>query len=216
MSSNTPHPQATRDAVERLWATGLSASRIGDEVGLNKNKVIGLVRRMGLPNRQSPIDRKYGWIGDALMEEAKQRWDRGIPLRDIAKFLGIAEATFTGRRKRLGWAPRDQALSLKQRWWFTPRKYQSGDGAARRKAARPGTHTPGNPPANAVDALVAPPPETSAPVRAGGPTCCYPFGEGRSMRFCDAPVEARGKPYCKDHRKLCWMRVRDIREMAAA
>jgi len=47
-------------------------------------------------------------------------------------------------------------------------------------------------------------------------TCCWPLGEPgtRSFRFCDDPSEP-GKPYCSDHVKLAYVRVRDRREDAA-
>ncbi len=230
MSSNTPHGQETRDVVERLWATGLSASKIGRELNMTKNMIIGLAHRMGLPERPCPITLSRLPVTNPLMVEARLRWDNGIPIKSIAAFLGITPDAFAARRKYLGWPPRDPALSFQARWILKPyaRKYQSGDGAKERKAARRKGSVPGNPPAKAVETRSAPQGGEAAPVRAGGPsapvtvlwpgTCQYPFGEPgtKSFRFCDAPVEARGKSYCKDHRKLCWVRVRDVREGVAA
>jgi GcrA cell cycle regulator len=47
-------------------------------------------------------------------------------------------------------------------------------------------------------------------------TCCWPIGEPgtQSFRFCDDPSEP-GKPYCTEHAKLAYVRVRDRREDAA-
>jgi len=47
-------------------------------------------------------------------------------------------------------------------------------------------------------------------------TCCWPLGEPgtRTFRFCDDPSEP-GKPYCPDHVKLAYVKVRDRREDAA-
>jgi GcrA cell cycle regulator len=47
-------------------------------------------------------------------------------------------------------------------------------------------------------------------------TCCWPIGEPgtRSFRFCDDASEP-GKPYCSDHAKLAYVKVRDRREDAA-
>jgi GcrA cell cycle regulator len=47
-------------------------------------------------------------------------------------------------------------------------------------------------------------------------TCCWPIGEPgtRSFRFCDDASEP-GKPYCTEHAKLAYVKVRDRREDAA-
>jgi len=47
-------------------------------------------------------------------------------------------------------------------------------------------------------------------------TCCWPIGEPgtKSFHFCDSPSEP-GKPYCGDHAKLAYVKVRDRREDAA-
>lgn len=41
--------------LRALWETGLSAGRIGYEMGLSKNSIIGKAHRLGLPGRPSPI-----------------------------------------------------------------------------------------------------------------------------------------------------------------
>lgn len=39
--------------VTKLWAEGLSASQVAEELGgVSRNAVIGLVHRMGLPRRR--------------------------------------------------------------------------------------------------------------------------------------------------------------------
>ena len=47
-------------------------------------------------------------------------------------------------------------------------------------------------------------------------TCCWPLGEPgtRDFRFCDGPSEP-GRPYCEDHVRVAYVRVRDRREDAA-
>ena len=47
-------------------------------------------------------------------------------------------------------------------------------------------------------------------------TCCWPIGEPgtRSFRFCDDASEP-GRPYCSEHAKLAYVKVRDRREDAA-
>ena len=45
------------ESLKRLWAEGLSITRIGLEIGVSRNAVVGKAHRMGLPRRQSPIAR---------------------------------------------------------------------------------------------------------------------------------------------------------------
>lgn len=43
------------DVLRELWKTGMSASRIGNEMKISKNAIIGKAHRMKLPPRKSPI-----------------------------------------------------------------------------------------------------------------------------------------------------------------
>ena len=50
------HWTPVRDAALRHhWATGLSARKIGEAMGVGKNSVIGRAHRLGLPKRESPF-----------------------------------------------------------------------------------------------------------------------------------------------------------------
>lgn len=46
--------------------------------------------------------------------------------------------------------------------------------------------------------------------------CCWPIGEPgtRGFRFCGVG-SAPGKPYCEQHARLAYLKVRDRREAAA-
>jgi GcrA cell cycle regulator len=52
--------------------------------------------------------------------------------------------------------------------------------------------------------------------RRPAPSCCWPIGEPgtKSFRFCD-DLSIHGKPYCDQHAKLAYVRVRDRTEDAA-
>jgi GcrA cell cycle regulator len=52
--------------------------------------------------------------------------------------------------------------------------------------------------------------------RRSAPSCCWPIGEPgkRDFHFCDGP-SMPGKPYCEDHARLAYVRVRDRKEDAA-
>jgi len=67
-------------------------------------------------------------------------------------------------------------------------------------------------------AVQPPRPLAIAPRPAGGRvvTCCWPIGEPgtREFRFCDVPSEP-GRPYCEDHVRIAYVKVRDRREDAA-
>lgn len=46
---------AQKEQLSFLWAEGLSITKIGLELGLSRNSVVGKANRMGLPRRGSPI-----------------------------------------------------------------------------------------------------------------------------------------------------------------
>ena len=43
------------EELKRLWAQGLSTSRIGDQLGVTKNAVVGRSHRLRLPSRTKVI-----------------------------------------------------------------------------------------------------------------------------------------------------------------
>lgn len=57
---------------------------------------------------------------------------------------------------------------------------------------------------------------TPVPSRRSAPSCCWPIGDPgtRDFRFCD-DSSLPGKPYCEEHAKLAYVRVRDRKEDAA-
>jgi GcrA cell cycle regulator len=65
---------------------------------------------------------------------------------------------------------------------------------------------------------VARPAAPSAPVqgRRSAPSCCWPIGEPgtKAFHFCD-DTSIPGKPYCDEHAKLAYVRVRDRKDDAA-
>lgn len=48
-------------------------------------------------------------------------------------------------------------------------------------------------------------------------TCCWPIGEPgtREFHFCDVPSDP-GRPYCEEHVKVAYVKVRDLRDQAPA
>jgi GcrA cell cycle regulator len=67
--------------------------------------------------------------------------------------------------------------------------------------------------------VIAPPLLRAAapvPTRRSAPSCCWPIGDPgtKAFRFCD-DSSLPGKPYCDEHAKLAYVRVRDRKEDAA-
>lgn len=46
------------ELLTQLWNEGIATSEIGRRLDVTKNAVVGKVHRLGLPKRQSPIQRK--------------------------------------------------------------------------------------------------------------------------------------------------------------
>ncbi|MEA2789250.1 MAG: GcrA cell cycle regulator [Acetobacteraceae bacterium] len=59
-------------------------------------------------------------------------------------------------------------------------------------------------------------PSASFHSRRPAPSCCWPIGEPgtKTFRFCD-DISLPGKPYCDDHAKLAYVRIRDRKDDAA-
>ncbi|MEQ8286504.1 GcrA family cell cycle regulator [Thalassospira sp.] len=53
------------ELLTSLWNQGWTTARIGEELGVGKNAVVGKAHRLGLPKRPSPIQRRA--------EEAEQK-----------------------------------------------------------------------------------------------------------------------------------------------
>jgi GcrA cell cycle regulator len=59
-------------------------------------------------------------------------------------------------------------------------------------------------------------PSAPVPARRPAPSCCWPIGDPgtKAFRFCD-DASLPGKPYCDEHAKLAYVRIRDRKEDAA-
>jgi GcrA cell cycle regulator len=64
-----------KDALKKLWADGLSASQIGDELGVTRNAVIGLVHRMGLPKRRENVAPAKNRVPSQRQRSARPRFN---------------------------------------------------------------------------------------------------------------------------------------------
>jgi GcrA cell cycle regulator len=157
-------------------------------------------------------------------------WAEGHSTAEIGRRLGVSKNAVVGKAHRLDLPARP-----------SPIRRDSGEATEPRRNASRRVEGPTLPPLSSttagalampVAAPVAPPAAVAAPRPAAAPpprmqvvtprpyarvvTCCWPIGEPgtRSFRFCDDPSEP-GKPYCGEHAKLAYVKVRDRREDAA-
>ncbi len=168
-----------------LWAEGLSTAEIGRRLGVSKNAVVGKAHRLDLPARPSPIRRE----GEATApRRAVPRCVTGTTLPPLSSDALPPPAVAPASVVR-------------------PAPFPPLAAAAPPAPPRPAPA----PPAAARLQAVAPPRSYGRVV-----TCCWPIGEPGtpSFCFCDAPSEP-GKPYCDEHAKLAYVKVRDRREDAA-
>ena len=177
--------------LRALWADGHSTAEIGRRLGVTKNAIVGKAHRLDLPARPSPI----------------RRDPDAAPVRRV-----------TVRRVDGPTLPPLPSAAVDVDFGAPP---AAPPPPPRPVVARPVVPPP-PPPRPMVQAprpvISAPPRPVLAPPRPYGRvvTCCWPIGEPgtREFHFCDVPSEP-GRPYCEDHVKVAYVRVRDRREDAA-
>jgi GcrA cell cycle regulator len=168
-----------------LWAQGHSTAEIGRRLGVTKNAIVGKAHRLELDARPSPIKR----------DVVKPASERPPPC------LRAAGPTL----------PPLPSASV-----------QAFSAAPAPSNLRPLRTAPTLHPRPVSPAPVAPPaprpimPSGQSQSRRPAPSCCWPIGEPgtKSFRFCD-DLSIPGKPYCDQHAKLAYVKIRDRREDAA-
>jgi GcrA cell cycle regulator len=182
----------TDDTIVRLrdlWAQGLSTAEIGRRLGVSKNAVVGKAHRLNLPARPSPIRRDES--GAAAARRRAPRRVSGPTLPPLASI-------------QPGGSPSPLASGI------AGFRVLSASLEARAEPAAP------------IRPEAAPPLSVPRPAvvarTAGGRrnACCWPIGEPGTpaFRFCDAD-SMPGKPYCDEHARLAYVKVRDRHEDAA-
>ena len=187
------------DVITRLrdlWTEGLSTAEIGRRLGVSKNAIVGKAHRLDLPARPSPIRREAS--EPAPDRRATPRRVEGPTLPPLASTGELPPPPPP--------APPIVAVVMPV--------------AAPPPVVAPIiAHVPAPPKAPPPRPVqVAPPRMQPIAARPYGRivTCCWPIGEPgtRTFRFCDDRSEP-GKPYCEEHVKLAYVKVRDRREDAA-
>jgi GcrA cell cycle regulator len=167
------------------------------------------------------------WAEETIVR-LRALWDEGLSTAEIGRRLGVSKNAVVGKAHRLDLPARPSPIR------------RDGSGGAPRRTTPRRVAGPTLPPLSSTAAMTAPtggpspPPHMVALVQKPAPTpppriapaaarpygrivtCCWPLGEPgtRSFRFCDEASEP-GKPYCSDHVKLAYVKVRDRREDAA-
>jgi GcrA cell cycle regulator len=199
--------------LRALWAEGHSTAEIGRRLGVTKNAIVGKAHRLDLPARPSPIRRDP----DAVpVRRATVRRVEGPTLPPLPSTVGEGDcgmpfghaATAQGLTVQ---AHAVQAQVIAVTAPVPPRPIMARPIIAPPPMPRPVVQAP-------RPAPVPPPRPVAVAPRPYGRivTCCWPIGEPgtREFRFCDVPSEP-GRPYCEDHVKVAYVKVRDRREDAA-
>jgi len=175
-----------------------------------------------------PGGHEMEWAEETIVR-LRALWDEGLSTAEIGRRLGVSKNAVVGKAHRLDLPARPSPIR------------RDGNGGAPRRTAPRRVAGPTLPPLSstvplsasgggtailssitglAPKPIPAPPPARVAPPapRPYGRivTCCWPLGEPgtRTFRFCDEASEP-GKPYCSDHARLAYVKVRDRREDAA-
>jgi GcrA cell cycle regulator len=168
------------------------------------------------------------WAEETIVR-LRALWDEGHSTAEIGRRLGVTKNAVVGKAHRLDLPARpspirrDGSGSAPRR--TTPRRV-AGSTLPPLSSTTPMMAAGHTSPMMAHVATTAPKPMHVAPAARVAPpaprpygrvvTCCWPIGEPgtRSFRFCDTSSEP-GKPYCSDHARLAYVKVRDRREDAA-
>ncbi|HBK08667.1 MAG TPA: GcrA cell cycle regulator [Acetobacteraceae bacterium] len=168
-----------------LWTQGLSTAEIGRRLGVSKNAIVGKAHRLELDARPSPIRR-----------DTKPASERSVTLPRVA---GPTLPPLTSTDVQPVAAPPPPPTNV--------------------QPLRP-VQAAGPRPVAAQPVIVPAPRQAmhSAPIQArrSAPSCCWPIGEPgtKSFRFCD-DMSVPGKPYCDEHAKVAYVKIRDRKEDAA-
>ncbi len=170
--------------LRELWTQGHSTAEIGRRLGVSKNAIVGKAHRLDLDARPSPIRR----------DAAKPAADRPSPsLRAAGPTLPPLPSATAQACSATSVLSNVRQLRIPP--VLTPRPVLP-------VPAAPLSPRPTMPPAQIQG-------------RRSAPSCCWPIGEPgtKSFRFCD-DVSMPGKPYCDEHARLAYVRVRSKEDAA--
>jgi GcrA cell cycle regulator len=175
---------------------------------------------------------------DETIRHLRDLWTQGHSTAEIGRRLGVSKNAIVGKAHRLDLDARpspirrDAAKPTTER----PSPYPRVAGptlpplasTGGQPAVLPTPHVQvlrpppaiGPRPVAPAPAVMAAPrvvmPAAPVQVRRSAPSCCWPIGEPgtKTFRFCD-DISVAGKPYCDEHAKLAYVKLRDRKEDAA-
>ena len=175
---------------------------------------------------------------EETIRHLRELWAQGLSTAEIGRRLNVSKNAIVGKAHRLELdgrpSPirRDGAKPPTERPPAHPRMAGptlpplASAGAQSMTAASSNIQPLRSAPMMGLRAMVAPPVVAPAPrvvmpsapiqARRSAPSCCWPIGEPgtKTFRFCD-DTSVPGKPYCDQHAKLAYVRIRDRKEDAA-
>jgi GcrA cell cycle regulator len=191
---------ATRK-LRTLWTQGHSANEIGRRLGRSKNSVVGRAHRLELENRPSPI---RGGVTRGIAPPSIPRVK--ITLPPLPSYVAPPEPVVVVQQPAPARAPEmpcsDCGLSI--------RPGSREVGVIRCSACR-AAHVE----ATIEARIVVPAPPAPIQFRPRSQPCCWPIGipKDKNFRFCLDPAPGN-RPYCDEHAKLAYVRIRDRKEDA--
>ena len=112
MPAHKPWSAETIARLREGWESGMSAARIGAEIGFSRNAVKNKAISLGLPKREgrlAPVRTKQNekkWPVETI-ERLREKWASNESARRIGKELGFSKNAIIGKARRLGLPPRD-------------------------------------------------------------------------------------------------------------
>lgn len=141
----------------------------------------------------------------------RQMWLEGDACAAIGRKLGTSPSAIAGKARREGLPKRKPPIEDGPE--IRQKRMEGQRAATERRRAAKGLPPLPPPSPKPVEAVRFTPMEIPLPPPS---TCSWPLGElgSKGFRMCGAkPV--RGKPYCADHCKIAYVKIRDRREDAA-
>jgi GcrA cell cycle regulator len=221
-----------------LWAQGLSTAEIGRRLGVSKNAIVGKAHRLDLDARPSPIRRDAAkpaserpaslprMAGPTLPPLASAGAPTAVQVvisqHPVAQHPVVQSPVAPSGIAPSGIAPSavtrspvDQHPVVQS---SVPQQPADESSKVQSPRATPLTVLPVATPSIPAVMTAPRPIMPSAPMqtRRSAPSCCWPIGEPgtKAFRFCD-DTSLAGKPYCDEHAKLAYVRIRDRKEDAA-
>lgn len=177
----------------------------------------------------------FNWSEQTITRMA-ELWKAGISTTGIARVLGTSKNAVVGKTHRLHdvgdprFPPRPSPIRHKsdtaqpaakraKSVILPPLPSEKTDNIVARDKVIVNTlqpePAPMSVPTDEEPVIFMPPARPPEPTQArvpprGLPPCCWPIGEPgkRDFRFCGEPVEVLGRPYCEDHSRLAYVKVK--------